>query len=236
MDGWNNPVNPVGMIVSCFRPSDDATIFGFLVPSNLFAIHSLRQLAEISRKVTGDADFAAKCTVLADEVQAAVNKYAIVNHPKYGKIYAFEVDGFGSAYLMDDANVPSLLAMPYLNSISVNDPIYQNTRRFVWSPDNPFFFRGKAGEGIGGPHIGYDMVWPMSLIMRAFTSRDNGELRQCMKMLRDNDGGTGFMHEAFHKDNADKFTRKWFAWANTLFGELIIHLMNEKKISLLNNL
>ncbi len=137
---------------------------------------------------------------------------------------------------MDDANVPSLLAMPYLNSISVNDPIYQNTRRFVWSPDNPFFFRGKAGEGIGGPHIGYDMVWPMSLIMRAFTSRDNGELRQCMKMLRDNDGGTGFMHEAFHKDNADKFTRKWFAWANTLFGELIIHLMNEKKISLLNNL
>ncbi len=236
VDGWNNPVDPVGMIVSCFRPSDDATIFGFLVPSNLFAIHSLRQLAEISRKVTGDADFAAKCTVLADEVQAAVNKYAIVNHPKYGKIYAFEVDGFGSAYLMDDANVPSLLAMPYLNSISVNDPIYQNTRRFVWSPDNPFFFRGKAGEGIGGPHIGYDMVWPMSLIMRAFTSRDNGELRQCMKMLRDNDGGTGFMHEAFHKDNADKFTRKWFAWANTLFGELIIHLMNEKKISLLNNL
>ncbi len=236
VDGWNNPVNPVGMIVSCFRPSDDATIFGFLVPSNLFAIHSLRQLAEISWKVTGDADFAAKCTVLADEVQAAVNKYAIVNHPKYGKIYAFEVDGFGSAYLMDDANVPSLLAMPYLNSISVNDPIYQNTRRFVWSPDNPFFFRGKAGEGIGGPHIGYDMVWPMSLIMRAFTSRDNGELRQCMKMLRDNDGGTGFMHEAFHKDNADKFTRKWFAWANTLFGELIIHLMNEKKISLLNNL
>ena len=112
----------------------------------------------------------------------------------------------------------------------------QNTRRFVWSPDNPFFFRGKAGEGIGGPHIGYDMVWPMSLIMRAFTSRDNGELRQCMKMLRDNDGGTGFMHEAFHKDNADKFTRKWFAWANTLFGELIIHLMNEKKRSLLNNL
>ncbi len=236
VDGWNNPVNPVGMIVSCFRPSDDATIFGFLVPSNLFAIRSLRQLEEISREVTGDVVFAGACKELADEVQAAVHKYAVVNHPKYGKIYAFEVDGYGSAYLMDDANVPSLLALPYLEAVSANDPVYQNTRRFIWSPDNPFFFRGKAGEGIGGPHIGYDMVWPMSLIMRAFTSREDDEIRQCVRMLRDNDGGTGFMHESFHKDHADKFTRKWFAWANTLFGELIVHLVNEKKISLLNNL
>ena len=236
VDGWNNPVNPVGMIVSCFRPSDDATIFGFLVPSNLFAIRSLRQLEEISREVTGDIVFAGACKELADEVQAAVHKYAVVNHPKYGKIYAFEVDGYGSAYLMDDANVPSLLALPYLEAVSANDPVYQNTRRFIWSPDNPFFFKGKAGEGIGGPHIGYDMVWPMSLIMRAFTSREDDEIRQCVRMLRDNDGGTGFMHESFHKDHADKFTRKWFAWANTLFGELIVHLVNEKKISLLNNL
>ena len=236
VDGWNNPVNPVGMIVSCFRPSDDATIFGFLVPSNLFAIRSLRQLEEISREVTGDIVFAGACKELADEVQAAVHKYAVVNHPKYGKIYAFEVDSYGSAYLMDDANVPSLLALPYLEAVSANDPVYQNTRRFIWSPDNPFFFKGKAGEGIGGPHIGYDMVWPMSLIMRAFTSREDDEIRQCVRMLRDNDGGTGFMHESFHKDHADKFTRKWFAWANTLFGELIVHLVNEKKISLLNNL
>lgn len=236
VDGWNNPVNPVGMIVSCFRPSDDATIFGFLVPSNLFAIHSLRQMAEISDKVTGDSAFAGECRVLADEVQAAVNKYAIVSHPKYGKVYAFEVDGFGSTYMMDDANVPSLLAMPYLESLSVNDPVYQNTRKFVWSNDNPFFFKGKAGEGIGGPHIGYDMIWPMSLIMRAFTAQNDGEIRQCVRMLRDNDGGTGFMHESFHKDNPEKFTRKWFAWTNTLFGELIVTLVNEKKISLLNNL
>lgn len=236
VDGWNNPVNPVGMIVSCFRPSDDATIFGFLVPSNLFAIHSLRQMAEISEKVTGDSDFARECKALADEVQAAVNKYAIVNHPKYGKVYAFEVDGFGSSYIMDDANVPSLLAMPYLESVSVNDPVYQNTRKLIWSNDNPYFFKGKAGEGIGGPHIGYDMIWPMSLIMRAFTSDNDGEKRQCLRMLRDNDGGTGFMHESFHKDNPEKFTRKWFAWANTLFGELIVTLVNDQKTSLLNNL
>lgn len=236
VDGWNNPVNPVGMIVSCFRPSDDATIFGFLVPSNLFAIHSLKQLAEISEQVTGKADFATECRNLAAEVQEAVDRYAVKEHPEYGKIYAFEVDGYGSAYLMDDANVPSLLAMPYLNSIAVNDPVYQNTRRFVWSTANPFFFRGKAGEGIGGPHIGYDMIWPMSLIMRAFTSQDEEEIRQCVRLLRDNEGGTGFMHESFHKDNPEKYTRKWFAWANTLFGELIVHLVENGKIALLNNL
>lgn len=236
VDGWGHPVCPVGMIVSCFRPSDDATVFGFLIPSNLFAVTSLRQLAEISRKVTGDTRFARQCEELADEVEEAVKKYAIKAHPAYGNIYVFETDGFGSCYLMDDANIPSLLALPYLESVTANDPVYRNTRRFVWSEANPYFFKGKAGEGIGGPHIGYDMVWPMSLIMKAMTSTDDEEIRTCVRMLRDTDGGTGFMHESFHKDNAAKFTRKWFAWANTLFGELIVKLVDEGKVGLLNNL
>ncbi|MEG2277228.1 MAG: glycoside hydrolase family 125 protein [Odoribacter sp.] len=235
-DGWGNPVNPVGLIVSCFRPSDDATTFGFLVPSNMFAVASLKQMAEIAEQVVGDGAFAGECRALAAEVQAAIHQYAIVRHPKYGEVYAFEVDGFGNTYFMDDANVPSLLAMPYLGTIAVNDPIYQNTRRLVWGKDNPYFFQGKAAEGIGGPHIGYDMIWPQSLIMRAFTSQNDEEIRQCVKMLRDTDGGTGFMHESFHKDQPTKFTRSWFAWTNTLFGELMVHLVNEKKIALLNNL
>ena len=235
-DGWGNPVNPVGLIVSSFRPSDDATTFGFLIPSNMFAVASLKQLAEISNKVSGDSTFASQCMALADEVQAAIHKYAIVNHPKYGKVYPFEIDGFGNNYFMDDANVHSLLAMPYLKTISAKDPVYRNTRKLVWSQDNPFFFKGKAGEGIGGPHIGYDMIWPMSIIMRAFTADNDGEIRQCIRMLRDTDGGTGFMHESFHKDNPTKFTRHWFAWTNTLFGELIVNLVENKKISLLNNL
>lgn len=235
-DGWGNPVNPVGLIVSCFRPSDDATTFGFLVPSNMFAVTSLRQLSEISDKVTGDTVFAEQCMALAAEVETAIHQYAIVNHPKYGKVYPFEVDGFGNHYFMDDANVPSLLGMPYLNTVSVKDPVYQNTRRLVWSQDNPYFFKGKAGEGIGGPHIGYDMIWPQSLIMKAFTASEDNEIRQCIRLLRDTDGGTGFMHESFHKDQPEKFTRSWFAWTNTLFGELIISIVKQKKVSLLNNL
>lgn len=235
-DGLGTPVKPVGLIVSAFRPSDDATTLQFLVPSNFFAVSSLRKAAEILVKVNKRTDLAKQCTELANEVETALKKYAVYNHPKYGKIYAFEVDGFGNHFLMDDANVPSLLAMPYLGDMSVNDPIYQNTRRFVWSEDNPYFFKGKAGEGIGGPHIGYDMIWPMSIMMKAFTSKDNQEIKQCVKMLIDTDAGTGFMHESFHKDNPANFTREWFAWQNTLFGELILKLVNEGKVDLLNSI
>lgn len=231
--GLGNPVKPVGLIVSSFRPSDDASTYGFLVPSNLFAIVSLKQLAEISEKVTNDAAFAKECMALANEVQNAVNKYAIVNHPKYGKVYAFEVDGFGNHLLMDDANVPSLLALPYLGCLPVNDKVYQNTRKLIWSNDNPYFFKGKVAEGIGGPHVGYDMIWPMSLIMKAMTSTSDQEIKACLTTLRNTDADTGFMHESFHKDDASKYTRHWFAWTNTLFGELILKLEKENKLHLI---
>ncbi|NDV77992.1 glycoside hydrolase family 125 protein [Dysgonomonas sp. 511] len=234
--GFGNPVNPVGLIVSCFRPSDDATTFQFLVPSNFFAVTSLRKAAEILSQVSGREGQAKECTDLADEVEAALRKYATYNHPAYGTIYAFEVDGFGNQYLMDDSNAPSLLSLAYLGDVDVNDPIYQNTRRFVWSKDNPYFFKGTAGEGIGGPHIGYDMVWPMSIMMKAFTSQSDEEIKTCIKMLMDTDAGTGFMHESFHKDDPENFTRSWFAWQNTLFGELILKLVNEGKTDLLNEI
>lgn len=235
-DGWGAPVNPVGLIASAFRPSDDSTTLLFLVPSNFFAVSSLRKAAEILREVNGRADMAGECLALAQEVEDALRRYAVAEHPAHGEIYAFEVDGFGTRFLMDDANVPSLLAMPYLGVVDADDPVYRNTRNYVWSEDNPYFFRGTAGEGIGGPHIGFDMVWPMSIMMRAFTSTDDDEIRQCLQMLVDTDGGTGFMHESFDKDNPDRFTRKWFAWANTLFGELIIKLVDDGKADLLNSI
>ncbi len=235
-NGMGNPVKPVGLIASAFRPSDDATTFQFLIPSNFFAVTSLRKAAEILNEVNKNTKLAKECQDLADEVNSALQKYAVYNHPKYGPIYAFEVDGFGNQLLMDDANVPSLLAMPYLGDVDVNNSIYQNTRKFVWSEDNPYFFKGKAGEGIGGPHIGYDMVWPMSIMMKAFTSQDDNEITTCIKMLMETNAGTGFMHESFHKDDPSNFTREWFAWQNTLFGELIIKLINDGKINLLNNI
>ncbi len=225
--GYGYPVKPVGLICSIFRPSDDATIFPFLIPSNFFAVVSLRQAAEMVNTIHKNTRLANECTALANEVEAALNKYSIINTSQSGKIYAYEVNGFGSSNLMDDANVPSLLSLPYLNAVKASDPIYTSTRKFVLSSNNPFFFRGKAGEGIGGPHAGMDMIWPLSIIMRGLTSNNEAEVKKCLVMLKSSNAGTGFMHEAFNKNDASNFTRKWFAWANTLFGELVLHTSNK---------
>ena len=235
-NGMGNPVKPCGLIASSFRPSDDATTFEFLIPSNFFAVTSLRKAAEILDTVNQDTLMAGECRALADEVETALKENAVVYHPKFGNIYAFEVDGFGNSYLMDDANVPSLLALAYLGDVAPDNPVYRNTRRFVLSDSNPYFFKGIAGEGIGGPHIGYDMIWPMSIMMRAFTSTDDNEIRDCIVMLMNTDAGTGFMHESFHKDNPENFTRAWFAWQNTLFGELILKLIHDGKLGVLNTI
>ncbi|MBR4995289.1 MAG: glycoside hydrolase family 125 protein [Alistipes sp.] len=235
-NGYGSPVNPVGLIVSSFRPSDDATVLQFLIPSNFFAVSALRKAADVLTKVNKNEALAKECTDLAAEVEQALKKYATYNHPKYGEIYAFEVDGFGNQYMMDDANVPSLLAMKYLNPEVIDEQIYQNTRRYVWSTDNPYFFRGVAGEGIGGPHIGYDMAWPMSIMMKAFTSDNEEEIKWCIELLMKTDAGTGFMHESFDVKDAKHFTREWFAWQNTLFGELIVKQINEGRLEMLNSI
>ena len=120
--------------------------------------------------------------------------------------------------------------------MDIDDEVYRNTRRFVLSPSNPYRFEGAAGAGIGGPHIGPGYIWPMSIIMPAFTSQDDEEIQDCIIQLMTTDAGTGFMHESFDVNNPAHFTRSWFAWANTLFGELIVKLVDEGKTNLLNSL
>ncbi len=218
--GFGQPVHPVGLIVSAFRPSDDACILPFLVPSNLFAVASLRQLAEMAGAVLHDATLAAEAIGLAAQVESALRQYAVATVPGGETVWAYEVDGFGGQILMDDANAPSLLAMPYLGA-SPDAALYGRTRQFVWSARNPWFFQGTAGEGIGGPHVGAGYIWPMSQIMYALTSTSDAEIRRMLALLKASAAGTGFMHESYWKDDPKRFTREWFAWANTLFGELL---------------
>lgn len=176
MNGYGAPVNPIGLICSPFRPSDDATIFPFLIPSNFFAVISLRQAAELIKITTKNAGLITQLIGLANEVEAALKAHAVINHPKHGRIYAFEIDGFGSSSIMDDSNVPSLLSLPYLGAVDVHDVVYQNTRKFILSDDNPYYFKGTVAEGVGGPHIGQDMIWPMSITVRAMTSTSDAEI------------------------------------------------------------
>ncbi len=236
LHGFGNSTKKIGLIHSMFRPSDDACIYPYLIPSNLMAAESLKQLAEIFAKENLDNEFADECREFSQQLLELFNKYAVDEHLFYGKIYAFEIDGFGNKLFMDDANVPNLLSLPYLGVTSSEDEIYKNTRAFILSDDNPYFYKGKAAEGIGGPHIGQDMIWPLGIIMRSLTSKDDKEILSCLKTLKTTHANTGFMHESFHKDNPEKFTRKWFAWANTLFGELIIKIHDEKPNLLKNRL
>lgn len=224
LSGFGNPARPVGMIFSMFRPSDDACIFPLFVPANLFAIVSLRQLAELANTVLHDQKLAQDANTLADEVSNAVEQYGRMGSSPSEAVWAYEVDGYGSQLFMDDANAPGLLSLPYLGCCEVSDPVYQRTRARIWSSANPYFFAGKAASGIGGPHEGLNMIWPMSIIVRAFTSTDDAEITQCLQWLKTTTAGTGFIHESFDKDDPQHYTRSWFAWANTLFGELIIKL------------
>src|SRR5579884_202106 len=223
-DGYGNPTKPCGLIHSGFRPSDDACIFPFLIPSNLFAVTALSHLEEIHSTVLHDTAAARECAGLRDQVREALRTHATAIKPGYGEVYAYEADGFGNQLFQDDANVPSLLALPYLGCCPLDDPLYQRTRKLVLSDSNPYFFRGRAAQGLGGPHSGANMIWPLGIITRGLTTPDPHEVADCLATLKATHAGTGFMHESFNKDDASRFTRPWFAWANTLFGEFILHV------------
>lgn len=217
-DGAGWPARPNGLICSAFRPSDDACQYPYLIPANFMAVTCLRQLDALATAL-GRAELARSARVLAAEVEAAL--------PASG-VLPYEIDGYGNALFMDDANVPSLLSLPYLGCLPAGDPRYRATRAFVLGDDNPFFFRGRAGRGIGGPHCGLGMIWPIALTMQALTSTDDAETLDCLAMLKASHAGTGFMHESFHQDDVARFTRPWFAWANSLFGELILTLAAQR--------
>jgi hypothetical protein len=226
-NGYGNRAKPVGLIFSMFRPSDDATHYPLLVPSNFFAVVSLRQAADMLEKIHQDKDSATQCRALADEVESALQQHAIVSLPAVGQGYAFEVDGYGNTNFMDDANVPDLVSLPYLGAVKLDDGLYQNTRRWSLSLRNRYYFKGLAAEGLGGPHSGENMIWPLGLIIQGLTTTDKNEIRHCLDTLQHTHAGTGFMHESFNKDDASKFTRPWFAWANTMFGEFILKVYSD---------
>jgi meiotically up-regulated gene 157 (Mug157) protein len=173
-------------------------------------------------QIREDAALTSQCRDLADEVEQALKTHAIVHHATLGKIYAYEVDGYGNYYCIDDGNVPSLLSLPYIGAVKAGDLIYKNTRRLILSNSNPYYCQGKAASGPGGPHVGMGMIWPLGLIMEGLTSTTDQEIRRCLITLQRTHAGTGFMHEAFSMDDPKIFTRPWFAWANTIFGELIL--------------
>ena len=223
--GKGEPVTYTGMTWSGFRPSDDACKYGYLIPANFFAVRSLEQLQEMIHALAPDAVLEGRITQLHNEINEGIQKHAVVHHDVYGDVYAYEVDGFGNYHLMDDANVPSLLSLPYLGCINAEDPIYQNTRRMLLSSVNPFYFEGSAAKGIGSPHTPERYVWPISLCIQGLTSSCREEILDLLDTLQKIDADTNLMHEGVCVDDPCQFTRPWFAWANSIFAEFVEHAM-----------
>lgn len=226
--GVGDPYRPCGLIRSAYRPSDDLCKLPFHVPANAMISTFLMDVVPLL-KVLNVHPLAEEAARISIEVRAALKKHALVQHPVHGRIWAYEIDGYGGCYLMDDANAPSLLALPYFGFSCRQDPDYLRTRNFVLSEDNPYFHRHCGIEGVGSPHTAHGTIWPLSIIMRALTSESDDEILRCLRMLTSTHAGTGFLHEAFHPENPAAFSRSWFAWANTLFGELIVSLWDTRR-------
>ncbi|TCO50523.1 hypothetical protein EV646_102597 [Kribbella antiqua] len=221
-DGRGRLTRPTGMSWSAFRPSDDATELGFNVPGNMFASVVLGYLQEIATEVLHDEPLAARAKELKADIDDGIAQYGIVEHPEHGRVYAYEVDGFGGSLLMDDANMPSLLSIPMTGYASADDPTYVATRGLLLSSTNPYYYSGAHASGIGSPHTPPDQVWPIALAVQGLTSTSAEERQQLLELLRDTTGGTGQMHESFHVDDPTVFTREWFSWANAMFCELAL--------------
>ncbi len=227
-EGRGLPVGYTGMTWSGFRPSDDACKYNYLIPSNMFASVVLGYLIEIARLIYDDDSLEAEASKLKQQIDDGIENYGKYLHPKYGLIYAYETDGLGHYHLMDDANVPSLMSIPYMGYCDEKDEVYQNTRKYILSEDNPYYYKGEYASGIGSPHTPDRYIWHIGLTMQGLTSTDNEEINRLMEMILRTDAGTNFMHEGFNCDNPDEFTREWFAWANSLFSTFLLKYVKSK--------
>lgn len=227
--GKGEPAGYTGLIWNGYRPSDDVCTYGYLIPSNQFALTVLKRFIDNAEK-TGLTDNLKRMQTIAQRLEEGLKKFAVVRDPDFGEIYAYETDGLGHYNLMDDANVPSLLSLPYLGFCKADDPIYVNTRKFVLSRKNPYYYEGRAAKGVGSPHTPERYIWHIGIAMQLLTSTDRDERRECLKLLTETDAGTGVMHEGFDCDNPEKFTRPWFCWANTLFALCVVDMKERGEI------
>lgn len=221
-DGRGRPVAYTGMIWTGFRPSDDACYYNYLIPSEMFAVVALGDMAQIEREVYHNLIKAHEAQSLRDEVQRGIQRYGMVPVSKYGYIYAYEVDGLGHAILTDDANVPSLLSAPYIGYMPDTDRYYLNTRAFLLSQDNPSYYTGTVARGIGSYHTPDHWVWPLALIMQGLTASAASEKQDVLNELLASDPGDHLLHESFNPDDPKQFTRPDFGWPNALFSEFVM--------------
>jgi len=220
--GLGSPVKYTGMVWTGFRPSDDPARYQYNIPENMFAVVVMRDLANIEKQIWKDANAASNAWGLSVEIQRGIEQNGTLQIKGIGRIYAYEVDGLGHANVMDDANIPSLLSIPYFGYLPANNSLYKTTRNFVLSDRNPYFFRGRYASGEGSPHTPHGYVWPLALCVQALTATDDAEIQQVLGYIATSDVGNHRLHESFDANSPEQFTRPDFAWPNALYAELVL--------------
>ena len=221
-NGRGSAVRYTGMVWTGFRPSDDPVRYHYNIPVNMFASVVMKDLTTIAREVWHDDRMARNAWGMSVEIQRGIEQYGTLELKPFGRIYAYEVDGRGHTNVMDDANIPSLLSIPYFGYLPKTNSLYLATRRFALSDRNPYFFRGKYAEGIGSPHTPHGYVWPLALCVQALTATDETEIDQLFGWIAASDVGDHRLHESFNSQWPESYTREDFAWPNALYAELIM--------------
>ena len=221
-NGRGSPVKYTGMVWTAFRPSDDPARYHYNIPVNMFASVVMKDLTTIARDVWHDGKMASNAWGLSVEIQRGIEQYGTLELAPFGRLYAYEVDRRGHANVMDDANIPSLLSIPYFGYLPKTNSLYLATRRFALSDRNPYFFRGKYAQGIGSPHTPHGYVWPLALCVQALTATDDREIDQLFGWIAVSDVGDHRLHESFNSEWPESYTREDFAWPNALYAELVL--------------
>ncbi len=245
-DGRGRLTAPCGLVWQGFRPSDDACALGFNIPGNLFMASALRAVPALveacARAGLGEnageqgevrrLPLADRAETLREGILRGIEGHGITREGGVSRLW-YEVDGAGASLFMDDANVPSLLSLPYLGVIDARDPLYLATRAAVLSEENPFYYEGSALAGVGSPHTPEGYVWPIAKSIEGLTSTDIDEKRALLELLLATTGGTGYMHEGVDCNDPTKFTREWFSWSNAMFCELALDVAGFERPALI---
>ena len=219
--GRGNPSKSNDLIKSSFRNSDDCTLFSYNIPENAFLVVTFKKLIEILEKFKPKFEKINKLKEISNKIYKSIFLNGVFKDENNNNFFAFEIDGFGNYYFMDEAGYPNLISLPFFGFLSNEDEIYKTTRKKILSSRNPYYIKGKFGDGLSSSHGNRKYIWTLFTIMRGLTSNDKNEVEECLNLLVNSAVKTGFMHESFDVDDVDKFTREWFCWANSFFGVFV---------------
>ncbi|KAK4086100.1 hypothetical protein PCL_06851 [Purpureocillium lilacinum] len=222
--GNGEPKQANGLVACSHRPSDDLCVFNYITSDNAMMAVELGHVSDMLKTLKKEDALSSKLARYSAIIRNAVWQ----NTQTPNGIFAYETNGFGGQYVMDDANVPSLVSLPYLGFLPRNDSTYIKTKKAMFSRANPYFAIGQGFSGIGGPHADATHPWPMSQISGIYGTDDDDEIKSRLALILENTSGLGLIHESVNIYNASEFTRPWFAWANSYFGEMILDLAERK--------